>query len=100
MALQISMQLLYTAYLTVLIKIFIQFGYTEKYFPFLQCQGVSIAQSVQPWADDRRLIPGKGKICLFSIASRSAPGPIQPPIQWVLKAISTGLKRPRREADH
>jgi hypothetical protein len=27
-------------------------------------------------------------------------GPTQPPIQWVLGALSTGVKRPGREADH
>jgi hypothetical protein len=37
---------------------------------------------------------------LFSIASRPALGPAQPPIQWVLRALYPGLKRPGREADH
>jgi hypothetical protein len=41
------------------------------------------------------LIPGRGKICLFSIAARAALGPTQPPIQWV-----PGVKRQGREADH
>jgi hypothetical protein len=27
-------------------------------------------------------------------------GPNQPPIQWVLGALSLGVKRPGREADH
>jgi hypothetical protein len=30
------------------------------------------------------LITGRGKILLFSTASRPAPGPNQPHIQWVL----------------
>jgi hypothetical protein len=34
------------------------------------------------------LIPVRVKIFLFSTAS------IQPPIQWILRAISPGLKRP------
>jgi hypothetical protein len=43
---------------------------------------------------------GRGKIYLFSTSSRSALGPTQPPIQWVPGAISPGVKRPGREADH
>jgi hypothetical protein len=43
--------------------------------------------------------------CLFgkwitATTSRTALGPTQPPIQWVLGALSLGVKRPRREADH
>jgi hypothetical protein len=37
---------------------------------------------------------------LFPTASRTALGPIQPPIQWVLGALSLGVKRSGREADH
>jgi hypothetical protein len=36
----------------------------------------------------------------LSTASRTALGPTQPPIQWVPGAISLGVKRPGREADH
>jgi hypothetical protein len=32
--------------------------------------------------------------------SRTALGPTQPPIQWVAGALSLGVKRPGREADH
>jgi hypothetical protein len=39
-------------------------------------------------------------IFLFIIASRTALGPIQPPIQWVPGALSLGVKRQGREADH
>jgi hypothetical protein len=39
-------------------------------------------------------------IFLFTIMSGSALGPTQPPIQWVLGALSLGVKRPGREADH
>jgi hypothetical protein len=35
----------------------------------------------------------------FSTASRLAVGPTQPPIQWVLGALSMEVKRPGREAD-
>jgi hypothetical protein len=31
---------------------------------------------------------------------RTALGPTQPPIQWVPGALSLGVKRPGREADH
>jgi hypothetical protein len=36
----------------------------------------------------------------FTTASRTALGPTQPPIQRVPWALSPGVKRPRREADH
>jgi hypothetical protein len=36
----------------------------------------------------------------FSIASRTALWPNQPPVQKVLGAASTGVKRQGREADH
>jgi hypothetical protein len=41
------------------------------------------------------------RIFLFTTAStRPALGPTQPPIQWVPGALSLGVKRPRREAEH
>jgi hypothetical protein len=39
-------------------------------------------------------------IFLFTTASRPALRPIQPPIQCVPEALSLGIKRPGREADH
>jgi hypothetical protein len=39
-------------------------------------------------------------IFLFTTASRTALGPTQPPIQWVAGALSLGVKRSGREADH
>jgi hypothetical protein len=39
-------------------------------------------------------------IILFTTLSRTALGPTQPPIQWVPGALSLGVKRPGREADH
>jgi hypothetical protein len=40
------------------------------------------------------------RVFLFSTASRLALGPTQPPIQWILEALSPGPKRPGREGDH
>jgi hypothetical protein len=40
------------------------------------------------------------RIFLFTTASTTALGPTQPPIQWVLGALSLGVKRPGHEADH
>jgi hypothetical protein len=39
-------------------------------------------------------------IFLFTTASRTALGPTQPPIKWVPGALSLGVKRSGREADH
>jgi hypothetical protein len=39
-------------------------------------------------------------IFLFTTASRTALGPTRPPIQWVKGALTLGVKRPGREADH
>jgi hypothetical protein len=53
--------------------------------------------------DDRgprvRFPAGLG-IFLFTTVSRTALGPTQTPIQWILGALSLGVKRPGREADH
>jgi hypothetical protein len=51
--------------------------------------------------DDRGFGSRQGLwIFLFSTASRRALKPSQPPIQWVLGALSLGVKRPGLEADH
>jgi hypothetical protein len=44
--------------------------------------------------------PGRVKNFLISMSSRPAMGSTQPPIQWVPGALSRGVKRPGREADH
>jgi hypothetical protein len=65
--------------------------------------GVGVAQSIQGRLEPARLgfnsQQGLGSF-LHDTASRTALGPIQPPIQWVPKALSPGVKRPGREADH
>jgi hypothetical protein len=48
----------------------------------------------------RVLFPEGLGIFLFTIASRTALEPTQPPIQWVLGALSLGVKQPGHEADH
>jgi hypothetical protein len=50
--------------------------------------------------DGQALIPGRGKIFLFSTASRHDLVPTQPPIQWVTRVICLGVNRPGREANH
>jgi hypothetical protein len=56
--------------------------------------------------DDDRVsgvrFPGGGGLGIFllSTVSRPALGPTQPPIQWVQGALSLGVKRPGRQADH
>jgi hypothetical protein len=45
--------------------------------------------------DDRKV-----KNFHFSMSSRPAVGPTQPPIQWVSGALSPGIKLPGHEADH
>jgi hypothetical protein len=42
-----------------------------------------------------RVLAGSG-----TTASRQAVGPTQPPIQWVPRALSLGVKQPGHEADH
>jgi hypothetical protein len=50
--------------------------------------------------DGQGSIPGSAIFLLFFTASRPALGPTQPPVQWVLGAISPGVKRTGRETDH
>jgi hypothetical protein len=45
----------------------------------------------------------KASVCTpfeWPLWSRLAVGPTQPPIQWIPGALSLGVKRPGREADH
>jgi hypothetical protein len=63
-------------------------------------------QSINLWnqkgygVDGRSSISDRGKrLFLFSVASRPALGPTQPPIRCVPGVLSSGIKRPEREAD-
>jgi hypothetical protein len=44
--------------------------------------------------------PGRVKNFHFSILSRLALGPTQPPIKWVLGVLSPGIKQQGRKANH
>jgi hypothetical protein len=48
----------------------------------------------------RRSSPGRGKNFLFSMSSKLALGPTQPPIQWVTGTLSPEVRQPGREGDH
>jgi hypothetical protein len=57
---------------------------------------VTRLQAGQPGFHSRQ----RQRLLLFATASRLAPGPTQPPIQWVPKALSPVVKLPLSEADH
>jgi hypothetical protein len=65
---------------------------TRKNFLFLS----DGQRAGRPGTDSRE----EQEFFLFSIASRPALGPTQPPIQWVLEALSPEVKRPGHEADY
>jgi hypothetical protein len=44
--------------------------------------------------------PGRGNNFVVSTSSRTVLGPTEPPIQWVMVALSPGVNRPGREAEH
>jgi hypothetical protein len=50
--------------------------------------------------DDQNFIPSRGRdIISFTIASRLAHGPTQPPIQWILASLSPEIKWLGHEVD-
>jgi hypothetical protein len=62
-----------------------------------------IAESVQRRATGLMAVgssPGRVKNFLFSTSSRPALGPSQPHVQCVPGALSLGVNRPGREAEH
>jgi hypothetical protein len=68
----------------------------------LYCQS-SVCAALGYGLEDRgsrvRFPAGAGNF-FFTNESRTALGPTQPPIKWVPGALSLGLKRQGREADH
>jgi hypothetical protein len=62
--------------------------------------GIALGYGLDDRGSRVRFPAGGGEFFLFTTASRTALGPTQPPIQWVSGALSLGVKRPGREADH
>jgi hypothetical protein len=64
---------------------------------------ISVGIALGYGLDDRgsrvRFPAGAGNF-LFTTVSRPALVPTEPPIQWLKGALSLGVKRPGREADH
>jgi hypothetical protein len=52
------------------------------------------------WSRGRSSSPGRVKNFLFSTSSGPFLGSTQPPVQWIPGALSPGVKRQGREADH
>jgi hypothetical protein len=57
---------------------------------------ISVGNATGYELDGRGSIRCRSEIFLLFIASRPALGPSQPPIQWVPRGISLGVKRPGR----
>jgi hypothetical protein len=87
-----------------LIELTIQYVQITKLFtPYNFCNPFTYARvgiATGCILDGRGSIPGRSKIFLFSVASRPALRPTQPPIQWVPGALSPRVKRSGRGADH
>jgi len=64
----------------------------------IYCTRARIAESAMGWMIGVQFPVGVG-IFLFSIMSRLALGPTQPPIQWIPGALSLGVIHLRHEAD-
>jgi hypothetical protein len=58
--------------------------------------GIAVSYEQNGWGS----IPGRGKHFLFFKATRLTLGLTQPPIQWVSRVISLGVKQLGREAEH
>jgi hypothetical protein len=61
--------------------------------------GIALGYGLNDRGSRVRFPAGLG-IFLFTTASRTALGPTQFPIQWILGVLSLGVKRPGRETDH
>jgi hypothetical protein len=80
-------------------------NYPEWFSVSLLADGTAVAQSVTRLGsglDDRGVISGKVSDGIFSLATASRPAlrPTQPPIQWVSRTLTPGVKRPEHEVDH
>jgi hypothetical protein len=73
-------------------------------FVYRECRGSSVRIVVTRLLFGRQgldSLQGRGRdFVLFATASRQALGSTQPHIQWVPEDRPSGVKRPRREADH
>jgi hypothetical protein len=61
---------------------------------------MALGYGLDDWCSRVGFPEGGLGIFLFTTASRTALGPTQPSIQWVPRALSLGVKRSGREADH
>jgi hypothetical protein len=64
--------------------------------------GIALGYGLDNW-DSRVRFPGGGgggEFFLLKTTSRTALGPIQPPIQWLPEALSLGVKRQVSEDNH
>jgi hypothetical protein len=61
---------------------------------------LSVERPGMGWMTEGSEFPSGVKNLHFSMSSRLALGPTQPPIQWVPGALSPWVERPGREADH
>jgi hypothetical protein len=78
---------------------------TNKHFItstlYLWSRGTSVGIATRLWAEILGFDSRQGQnIFLFSTATRPALEPTQPPIRCVLAAVSPGVTRQGREADH
>jgi hypothetical protein len=69
-----------------------------SFFSFYEYTGSAAGIAGRPRS--RCSSPGRVKNVLFSMSSRPALRPTQPPVQCVSSTPPTGVKRQRREADH
>jgi hypothetical protein len=67
-----------------------EFGWHSWYSDWLQTG----------WPTVQSSSPSREKTFFLSMSSRPVLGPIMPPIQWVLEALSPGVKHLGCEADH
>jgi hypothetical protein len=75
----------------------------RQYFSLMRIQGSSVSivtrQRIR-WPEFHSRQGQSRNFSFFAAASKPVLGPTQAPIQWVPGALSSGVKRPDREADH